>query len=140
LIHVLWGGANQDDAASGLKFTDPSTVKCTYCRSSRSGRRQDRIVLEKASWSKDIFLPRAAPPAYVVSERFKQVVVDNHLTNAQFIPAENFAYDDSRWGKWFINGMPEVADRAMDDDGAGLIGDDRAEQNNSASLLTERAA
>ncbi len=139
LVHVLWGGANQDDAASGLKFTDPSSVKCTYCRSSRSGRRQDRIVLEKGSWSKDIFLPRAAPPAYVVSERFKQVVEDNHFTNARFIPAENYAFDDSRWGKWYVNGMPEVADRAEDGNDAGPMVDDRTEQNNSAGLLTERA-
>ena len=140
VVNVLWGGANQDDKASGLKFSNPSAVKCTHCRSVRAGRRQDRVILEPGSWNgKDVFIPRNAPVPFLVSERFKQVVEDHHLTNARFIPAEYYAYDSSRWGKWFVNGMPEVADRAEDDISAGPTVDDRTEQNDSAGLLTERA-
>jgi len=140
VVTVLWGGANQDDAASRLKFTDPAAVKCTHCRFNRSGRKQDHVIIEPGSWNgKDVFVPRNAPVPFLVSERFKQVVEDHHLTNAWFIPAEYYAYDSSRWGKWFVNGMPEVADHTEDDNGAGPTVTDPTEQDDFAGLLTEHA-
>ena len=61
LIHVPWGGANQDDTASGLKRELSEIVKCSYCRSGFSWKKQDRIVIEEGSWDgSDIFKPRNA--------------------------------------------------------------------------------
>lgn len=140
VIHVLWGGANQDDAASRLKFNDSAAVQCTHCRFNRSGRRQERVIVEPGSWNgKDVFIPRNAPVLFLVSERFKQVVEEHRLTNAWFIPSEHYAYDDSRWGKWYVNGMPKEASRAEDNIGSGTMVNDAADQNEIANLLTEHA-
>ncbi len=135
VVKVLWGGANQDDKASGLKLSDPLTIKCTHCRFTRSGRKQDRVIIEPGTWNgKDVFIPRNAPVPFLVTERFKQVVEDHHLTNAWFIPTEYYAYDSTRWGQWYVNGMPEVADRADHDDDAVPTVDDNTEQDDRAGL------
>lgn len=140
LLHVLWGGANQDDTASGLKLSHPADVKCTHCRSVRTGRSQDRVVIQPGSWNgKDVFIPRNAPVPFLVTERFKQMVQDHHLSNAWFIPAEYYAYDSTRWGQWYVNGMPEVVERAKQDLDAIAAVDDNAEQADRAGLLTESA-
>jgi len=108
LAQVLWGGANLDDSASGLVFDHPQTVRCSYCRTSSSGRHLERIVLEPGSWNgRDIFIPRNAAFALMVSEKFRQAALDHQLTNAMFIPAAQYAYDSSRWGKWYVNPLLE---------------------------------
>ena len=104
LIHILWGGANQDDAASGLAHEEPEKIKCQYCRMGVTWRKQERIVIEEDSWDgSDIFVPRNAPIQFMVSEKFKRVAEDYHLTNAWFIPAEKYAYDERRRGLWYVN-------------------------------------
>jgi hypothetical protein len=109
LIQVHWGGANQDDSASGFTHERSDKIKCPYCRSGVSWRKQDRVVIEESSWNHaDIFKPRNAPVSFMVSERFKQVAEEHQFTNIWFIPAEKYAYDERRPGStgglsWYVN-------------------------------------
>lgn len=103
LIHVLWGGANQDDPASGLVHERPETITCPFCRVGVSWRKQDGVVIEEGSWNgSDIFKPRNAPVSFMVSERFKQAVEKYQLTNIWLIPSEHYAYDARRRGLWYV--------------------------------------
>lgn len=103
LVDIPWGGANQDDVASGVTFENPSQLKCTYCRQGVTWRKQERVVIEKGSWNgADIFIPRGAPVPFMVSERFKKVAEDYGLSNGWLIPSENYAYDERRPGLWYI--------------------------------------
>jgi len=105
LIHILWGGANQDDIASGLTQEHPEVITCTFCRVGVTRRKQERVVIEEGSWNgNDIFKPRNAPVPFMVSEPFKQAVEDYKLTNIWIIPAEKFAYDERRPGLWYVKG------------------------------------
>ena len=104
LIHLPWGGANQDDAASGLQHELPNKITCTYCRSGVTWRKQDRIVIEDGSWDgSDIFKPRNAPIQFMISERFKQIADEYEFKNTWFIPAEKYGYDEHRPGLWYVN-------------------------------------
>lgn len=103
LIHVLWGGANQDDVASRLTHEHPKVITCAFCRVGVTWRKQERVIIEEGSWNgSDIFKPRNAPVPFMVSERFKRIVENNQLTNIWLIPAERFAYDERRPGLWFV--------------------------------------
>lgn len=104
LIQVPWGGANQDDAASGLTHERPEEIKCSYCRVGVTWRKQERVVIEEGSWNgKDIFKPRKAPVKFLTSKKFKQIIETYQLTNIWFIPAEKYAYDERRTGLWYVN-------------------------------------
>jgi hypothetical protein len=103
LIEIVWNGANQDDAASGVVYERPEKIKCAYCRIGVSGRKQSGIIIEEDSWTgADIFTPRGAPAGIMVSERFKQVMEGHKLKNAWLIPAERYAYDEHRPGLWYV--------------------------------------
>jgi len=104
LINVLWGGANQDDKASGLTHEHPEIIKCNFCRTGVTWRKQDQIVLEENSWDgSDIFKARNAPTSFMVSERFKIMVEKYELKNVRLIPADKFGYDERRTGLWFVH-------------------------------------
>jgi hypothetical protein len=104
LIRVPWGGANQDDAASGLVHERPEKITCSYCRVGVTWRKQHRVIIEEGSWKgQDIFKPRAAPVNFMVSERFKRVVEEYALSNLWMIPSEKFAYDERGHHGWYIN-------------------------------------
>jgi len=103
LIHVPWGGANQDDVASGLTHVRPEVITCAFCRVGVTGRKLERVVIEEGSWNgSDIFKPRNAPVPFMVSECFKQVVENHKLTNILIIPADKYAYDERRPGLWYV--------------------------------------
>lgn len=103
LIHVSWGGANQDDNASGLIQDSPRLNVCSFCRGGVTKRKQESVVIEEGSWNKnDIFKSRNAPVPFIVSERFKRIIEKYQLTNIWLIPAERFAYDENRPGLWFV--------------------------------------
>lgn len=105
LIHVPWGGANQNDTASGLTHEKPKAIVCNYCRVGVSWRKQEGVIIEEGSWNgKDIFKPRNAPVPYMVSERFKHVAEDYQLSNIWMIPTDRFCYDERRWGLWYVKG------------------------------------
>lgn len=103
LIHIPWGGANQDDAASGLIHEQPEVINCPFCRVGVTWRKQDRVIIEEGSWNgSDIFKPRNAPVPFMVSERFRLLVENFQLTNIWLIPAEQYAYDERRRGLWYV--------------------------------------
>lgn len=103
LIDVLWGGANQDDLASGLTLGIHELIACVFCRGGFAWKKQERVAIEEGSWNgDDIFKPRNAPVPFMVSERLKLNVEKNQLTNIWFIPAERYAYDEHRPGLWFV--------------------------------------
>lgn len=104
LIHVPWGGANQDDAASGLKRELPEKITCAFCREGVTWKKQERVVIEEGSWDgSDIFIPRNAPIQFMVSERFKQIADRYEFKNMWLIPAEKYGYDERRRGFWYVN-------------------------------------
>lgn len=108
LIHVPWGGANQDDAASGVSYQNPENIRCSYCRKGVAYRKQVRIVIEDSSWNgSDIFKPRNTPAQFVVSERFKEMAEKYQLNNLWLIPIEKYAYDERRplseGLSWYVN-------------------------------------
>jgi len=103
LIHILWGGANQNDVASGLTHEHPEVITCAFCRVGVTRRKQERVVIEDGSWNRnDIFKPRNAPVSFMVSECFKQVVENYGLTNIWLISANKYAYDERRPGLWYV--------------------------------------
>jgi len=101
MVKVIWDGANQDDVAS--KVVSKRAPKCSYCRVGGGLVRQEGIILEEGSWKgADLFWGRGTPGVILVSERFKEVVERYRLKNAWLIPAEKYAWDESRPGLWYI--------------------------------------
>ena len=99
LITIKWNGANLDDEASGVVRKHPQD--CWYCRGSYISF--ERVVIQENTWDgSDVFEVRGLPGVIVVSERFKQLVDTHKITNALFIPAEKYAYDEHRLGLWYI--------------------------------------
>lgn len=104
LIHVPWGGANQDDVASGLTHERPQAIKCAFCREGVTWRKQERVIIEDGSWTGcDIFIPRNAPVPFMVSEHFKVVADTYDFKNIWLIPAEKYGFDEHRPGLWYVN-------------------------------------
>jgi len=104
LIHVPWGGANQDDAASELIHELPEKIKCTYCRIGVTWRKQKGVIIEEGSWNgTDIFKPRAAPVSRMVSERFKKIAEAYGFKNIWLIPSEKYGYDERGERLWYVN-------------------------------------
>lgn len=104
LIHVLWGGANQDDVASGLSHENPEVIKCAFCRVGVTWRKQEKVILEEDSWNgSDIFKPRNAPVPFMVSRRFRELADSYDFKNIWLIPAEKYGYDERRPGLWYVN-------------------------------------
>lgn len=98
LVDIVWNGANLDDERSGVIR---KRLECGYHRGAVEVVEQ--VVLEANSWTgADIFEARGLPGDILVSERFKQVIEQNKLTNALFIPTEKYAYDEHRPGGWYI--------------------------------------
>jgi hypothetical protein len=104
IIRVPWGGANQDDIASGVTRENPEVIKCLYCRTGWSRQKQPRIIIEDGSWDgSDIFRPRGTPIKYMVSEKFRGVCEKYQVTNVWLIPGMEFGYDEKYPGNWYIN-------------------------------------
>jgi hypothetical protein len=104
LIEIAWNGANQDDPASGIQWGRPERIRCGYCRIGGGPRRQERIAVDSSTWSgDDIFTPRGAPVSIMVTEKFRRVAQQAHLTNYWCVPSSRYAYDDNHPGLWYIN-------------------------------------
>lgn len=107
LVDIPWGGASQDDAASGLSLDHPEKIRCGYCRVGTAGTKQDRIVIDDGSWNgSDIFVTRGAPAQFIISERFMETGERYGLKNTWFIPSEKYGYDIHRPGLlslWYIH-------------------------------------
>jgi len=91
-VHVASSQAVVDPEASGW---DPPEDKplCPVCRVPSKKKRWTGIIITPGTWSgEDIFCPRGTGTV-IVSYRFKQVCERHAVTNATFVPAEEFAYD-----------------------------------------------
>lgn len=98
LIEIVWNAANLDDKSSHVVRKQ---VECQFDRGAVESF--ERVVFEPGSWTGvDIFEARGLFGIIVVSERFRQIVEANALTNAQLIPSEMFAYDEHRPGGWYL--------------------------------------
>lgn len=97
LVRIIWNGANLDDVASEAVRYERD---CSY---HKGGVRQLRgVYFEEASWQgDDIFIARGLAGVVVISERMKDLIVENDLTNVTIIPAEEYAYDEYRAGLWY---------------------------------------
>lgn len=104
LIDIVWNGANQDDVASEVINKHPEQIRCSFCRVGGGRLSQSGIIIETDSWTgADIFTPRGGPVRIMVSKRFKEAAEAYDLKNTWFIPAENYAYDETRPGLWYVN-------------------------------------
>jgi hypothetical protein len=104
VIRVPWGGANQDDVASGVNRQNPEVIKCQYCRTGWSKHTQPRIVIEEGSWDGgDIFRARGTPTRYMVSAKFQAVCEKHRVTNVWLILDQEYAYDESHSLNWYVN-------------------------------------
>jgi hypothetical protein len=104
-IEVMWNGADMDDQASGLVLKEASQPLCSFCRlGSRS--KLERIVIRAGSWTgADVFTPRGGPVEHMVSRRFRDAVLRHELKNVWFVPADKWAFDESRvppLSTWFV--------------------------------------
>jgi len=107
MVKIKWNGANLDDTGSEVVRKD-SPLRCTFDRG--SVRAYSRVVLEPGSWDgSDIFEARGLPAKIIVSERFRSVVEKQGLTNAWFIPAENYAYREI--GGWYVRDPQDTAEQ-----------------------------
>lgn len=98
LVEITWNGANLDDQASGAIRKRSS---CGFHRG--SVRSVERVMLEVDSWTgADIFGARGLSGVVLVSERFRQVVDTYQVTGGLLIPAERYAYDETRPGLWYV--------------------------------------
>lgn len=106
LVSIPWGGADQDDLASEIRYEHPEEIKCNYCREGVAISSQVKVIIREDSWDgSDIFKPIHAPTLFMASERFKQVAEKYEFTNIWLIPAEKYGYSELRHGTfpWFIN-------------------------------------
>lgn len=98
MVRLKWNGANLDDVGSEVVRVE-NPLQCTFDRG--TVRAYERVVLESGSWDgSDIFEARGLFAVTIVSERFRDVVEQHRLTNAWFIPAENYAYREA--GGWYV--------------------------------------
>jgi hypothetical protein len=90
-VLIVHGGADLDDELSNARR---DRGLCDYCR--QSIRAVDRVILRPGSWAgADIFKAYGLPGHRLVTERFKRLVEENELTNALFIPAEEYRLEPS---------------------------------------------
>ena len=93
LPSIAWGGADQDDVASEIRYEHPEEIKCNYCRVGVAISTQEKVIIREGSWDgSDIFIPIHAPVLFMVSERFKQIEEEYDFTNIWLIPSEKFGY------------------------------------------------
>jgi hypothetical protein len=92
LIEIPWDGGALDVRATKARWERKS---CNYCGNGFL-EYHEGILLEEGSWKgHDIFYVRRRPGPIVVSDRFKNIFEGHGLTNAKFVPAERWSYDES---------------------------------------------
>ncbi len=84
-----------DQEASGFEWQEDQPVcpECLWQLASGALRGYRGIILRSGSWKgEDIFYPRGAPVNFIVSERFRDVCVENQFRNVVFLPADCYAW------------------------------------------------
>jgi hypothetical protein len=88
-VWILHGGASVDDRRSGA--IRPRGI-CGHCRQAIDAIR--KVVLADGSWNgADIFTAYGLLGETIVTARFKEFVERHGLTNAEFVPLEDFRFD-----------------------------------------------
>jgi hypothetical protein len=83
---IVHDGADLDDSLSGARR--PKGL-CKCCRQSITA--VDRVVFRDGSWNgADLFFALGFPGHLVASNRLKEMIEEHGLTNAAFIPAEDY--------------------------------------------------
>ena len=77
-----------DVEQTGIERREP--IQCAHCLTSDiNGIRS--IVIDEATWrGEDVFSPRGIPGLIAVSERFRDVCMDNEITNITLVSAHDF--------------------------------------------------
>ena len=87
-IDIQHGAASLDDRASGAIR---GVVLCPYCRPDTDGVK--RVILEEGSWNgADLFYAYGLLGVILTSERFRLLVVENSLSNAELVPADQYRF------------------------------------------------
>lgn len=93
--NVVRSQAVIDIVASGYEWSEPPEL-CPVCRLDKKGvtfLRCAGTVIEPGTWTgEDIFIPRASAD-FLATSRFKEFCEQNHIRNANFVPAETFGVD-----------------------------------------------
>jgi hypothetical protein len=77
-----------DVERTGIKRIAP--IECPHCLNSDVNRIHS-VVIDEATWGgEDVFMPRGIPGLITVSEHFREVCVDNEITNATLVPAHEY--------------------------------------------------
>lgn len=84
-----------DQEASEYVWEDKSKV-CPECLFGKLKRYKGLIIKEETWTGDDVFFPRGGNGP-IVSERFKNVFIENGLLGAVFIPVEKAGYDNFPW-------------------------------------------
>jgi hypothetical protein len=88
-IYYLHGGAQLDSRRSGARR--PRGL-CLYCRPGIDA--VERVILQPDSWTgADIFEAYGLPGDILVTQRFKALVDEHGITNAELIPAEQYRFN-----------------------------------------------
>jgi len=89
-----------DQTASGFVWADsePVCTECLWKQKSSTLRGYKGVVIRSGTWTgEDIFYPRGSPVNFIVSNHFRDVCVDNRLSNVIFLPAESFSWEKKPW-------------------------------------------
>lgn len=91
LARPSFSGARVDDLRSGVSRR--GLPRCQWCIDADIIR-IDRVFLDLTHWhDEDIFVARGLDGVYVVTDRFRQWILRNNITNAYFVNALEFHYD-----------------------------------------------
>ena len=84
-----------DQAASGFRWNNKAPIcpECLRKKNCLSLKAYKSITIKPGTWKgEDIFHARGSPENFLVSQRFKDVCVENELRNVVFLPAESFSW------------------------------------------------
>ena len=61
------------------------------------------IVLEDFSWKRsDVFEARGIPGLVIVTDKFKDLLINYKITNCKAIPIQGISYDETTMNLWSI--------------------------------------
>lgn len=91
-IKIAWTDAVVDRVESGEVWQDLPT--CTLCHGNANLLRYERIQFVRGTWTgEDVFALRRCHVPVLVSQRFRDLCVQNDVTNVSFIAADQYWYD-----------------------------------------------
>lgn len=96
--HPQYGSALVDYKKSGI--VTEGNDRCQDCNLCGIIKRAERIILIQDTWKgEDIFYSKGLPGIIVVSNKFVQFCNEFNITNAIFVPIEDYSFDFYPWEK-----------------------------------------